>query len=323
MSGIPTYDTAGALAPRAHGNRRTAAVVVVAAVVLTVAVLSLLLFSGVIRFGAPRLFSLTMASKIDGQKRAVARKVIFDGSEQRIYCCARLQAFEGTVLEARWYRQEGQVGGFSGNFGALTGTSTVRFLVLRGNVAFYLTRPPTGWVGGSYRVKMYIDGKQVREAGFSISSRAQESGTTTYRDPSGLFSMEIPDTWDKADPETLQGALVGFIGPGSGYQPRVVVVPTDFTSVDTAYLNGAVAQKGQQGAGQFQPYSIGNSAGARRDFSWDHTYKNTPVKLHTVQVVFQGSDGKIYSVDCHSTSEGYQANLPVFNSIINSLKVGV
>jgi hypothetical protein len=321
MNGIPTYDTAGTPAHHARGDRRALAVTVVVGAVLIAAVLSVLLFSGIVRFGTPKVFSLTMASKIDGRKRPIARKVIFDGSEQRIYCCVRLQAFEDTVLEARWYRQEVQVGGFSGKFGALTGTSTVRFLVLGGNVAFYLTRPPAGWVGGSYRVKIYIDGKQAREAGFSISSQERESGTTTYRDPSGLFSLEIPDTWEDADPGTLQGALAGFIGPGDDYEPRVVVVPTDFTSVDPTYLNGALAQNGQQGAGQFQPYSIGNSAGARRDFEWNHTYEGANLKLHTVQVVFQGADGKVYSVNCHSTSEDYQANLPVFNSIINSLKL--
>ena len=321
MNDFPAHGPGPASAPAAHGSRGTAAAAIVAGVVSVVVALSLLVFSGIIRFGTPEMSSLTPASKIDGRKRPFARKVIFDGGEKRIYCCARLKAFEDTVLEARWYRQDAQVGGFSGKFGALTGTSTVRFLVLRGNVAFYLARPATGWLGGSYRVRIYIDGKHAREAGFTITSRGQESGTTTYKEPGGLFSMELPDTWDYAEADTLRGALAGFVGPGSGYAPRVIIAPTELTSVDTAYLDQAVAQQGQQSAGQFQPYSMGNNPGARRDFEWDYKYKGKELKLHTVQVVFQLADAKVYSINCHSSAADFQKNLPVFNSMINSFKI--
>jgi hypothetical protein len=321
MNGFPAHDPGPASAPAAHGSRGPAAAAIVAGVVSVVVALSLLVFSGIIRFGTPELSSLTMASKVDGRKRPVERNVIFNGQEKRIYCCTRVKAFEDTVLEARWYRQDAQVGGFSGKFGALTDTSTVRFLVLRGNVAFYLSKPATGWLGGSYRVSINIDGKHAREAGFTITSRGQESGTTTYNDSGGLFSMELPHTWDYAEADTLRGALAGFVGPGSGYAPRVVITPTELTSVDTAYLNQVLAQQGQQGAGQFQPYSMGNNPGARRDFEWDHKYSGKKLKMHTVQVVFQLADAKVYSINCHSSAADFQKNLPVLNSIINSFKI--
>lgn len=318
---IPPYDPTPASAPPPRGSRRGIAIAITAGIVLIVAVFSVLTFAGVIRFGTPNASSLTIASKIDGRKRATVRKTKFDGSEQRIYCCSRFRAFEDTVLEARWFREGAQVGGFSGKFGALTRTSTVRFLVLSGDVAFYLTRPPAGWTGGSYRVRVYIDGKRAREVGFSLSSRGRQAGTTTYKDPGGLFTLELPNGWVEANAETLNGARAGFIGPGSGYAPRLVVVPTDFTSVDTSYLNGAVAQEGQQNGGQFQPYSMGNSPGARRDFEWDHMSGNTKLKLHSVQVVVQGADGKVYGINCHTEATNYDTNLPVFNSIISSFKL--
>ena len=66
---------------------------------------------------------------------------------------------------------------------------------------------------------------------------------------------------------------------------------------------------------------MGNSPGARRDFEWDHMSGNTKLKLHSVQVVVQGADGKVYGINCHSMASSYDTNLPVFNYVISSFKL--
>ncbi len=295
---------------------------IAAAFVLLVALLTFLFFAGVIRLGTPRVSSLTMASKIDSHQRPSVKRSSFDGSEKRIYCCATVRAFEDTVLEARWYRENSQVGGITGKFGALTHSSSGKLLPSRGDIAFYLDKPPSGWIGGSYQVRVYVNGKRGRAVGFSVAARGQEGTSQAYSDPGGLFSVKVPDGWLDADSSTLQGALAGFTATTGEYPPRFVVIQTDYTGVDPSYLNGLVNQGGQQSSGQFQPYSFGSNPGARRDFEWDYKSGDKTLKLHSVQAVVQGANGTVFSVSCHSLASEYDRNLPVFNSIINSFRPG-
>jgi hypothetical protein len=322
MNGASSYTQPAPDQATPPRDRRAVTVSIVAGFVLLVALLTFLFFAGVIRIGTPGVSSLTMASKIDSRQRPAVKKSRFDGSEKRIYCCARVRAFEDTVLEARWYRGNAQVGGITGTFGALTRSSGGRLSPSRGNIAFYLDRPPSGWVSGSYQVRVYLNRKRGRDAGFTITTRGQDSGAGVYRDPGGLFSVKVPDGWVEADPSTLQGDLAGFTATTGEYPPRFVVAETDFTGVDPAYLNGSVNQGGQQASGQFQPYSFGDNPGARRDFLWDYKDGGKTYKLHSVQAVVQGKDGKVFSVNCHSLATEYDRNLPVFNSIINSFSPG-
>jgi hypothetical protein len=322
MNGVPPYNQAGRSDGRPPRDRRAVTVAIAAGLALAVAVLTFLLFAGVIRFGTPRVSTLTMASRIDSRQRPVVKQSSFDGSEPRIYCCARVRAFEDSVLEARWFRGGAQVGGLSSKFGALTHSSPGKLLTSRGDIAFYLGRPPSGWREGSYQVRVYIDGKRGRDVAFSIAARGRESGASVYSDPGGLFSVKVPGGWTDADPATLDGGLAGFTSTGGEYPPRFVVVQTSFTSVDPAYLDGEVNQGSQQSTGQFQPYSFGSNPGARRDFLWDYRSGGKTFKLHSVQAVVQGPNGTVYGVNCHSLASDYDQNLPVFNSIVNSFSPG-
>lgn len=322
MNGVSPYNHSASTSPGPPSDRRAFTAAIAAALVLLVALVTFLFFAGVIRFGTPVVSSLTMASKIDSHQRPVVKKSNFDGSEKRIYCCARVRAFEDTVLEARWYRGNAQVGGITGKFAALTHSSSGKLLTSRGDIAFYLDKPPSGWVSGSYQLRMYINGKRGPDVGFSMAARGQEGTSQAYSDPGGLFSVKVPDGWLDADSTTLEGALAGFTATTGEYPPRFVVIQTDYTSVDPAYLNGLVNQGVQQSSGQFQPYSFGNNPGARRDFEWDYKSGDKTLKLHTVQAVVQGSNGTVFSVNCHSLASEYDSDLPVFNSIINSFRPG-
>ena len=296
-------------------------VVMIAVCTAAAVALGVMFFTGVVRFGTPGVSGVTMASKIDVRRRPVEKKARFSGSEQRIYCCARVRAFEDTVLEARWYLGSSQVGGYSTRYGSLTRSSTGKFITSGGNVAFSLERPPAGWLGGDYQVRVYLDAKRAGNTGFSIKQRDGGSGLSTYRDPAGVFSVGVPYGWSAADESTLDGALAGFLGQGGDYPPRFVVVSTDYTSVDPAYLNGSLSKDGTAASGeQFQAYSLGESPGARREFEWDYESGEETFKLRSVQVLVQAKDGKVYGLNCHSKAEDFKSNLPVFNSIINSFR---
>lgn len=326
MNGMPPYGPPyGPHAGPPYGpparDKWVLPVVIIAVCTAAAVALAVIFFTGVVRFGTPRVSGLTMASKIDVRRRPVEKKARFSGSEQRIYCCARVRAFEDTVIEARWYLGSSQVGGYSARYGSLTQTSTGKFITAGGDVAFFLDRPPDGWLGGDYQVRVYLDAKRAVKAGFSIKQREDGSGLSTYQDPAGVFSVGVPYGWAAADESTLDGALAGFLGQGGDYPPRFVVVSTDYTSVDPAYLNGTLSQDGTTAPGeQFQAYSLGESPGARREFEWDYKSGEETFKLRSVQVVVQAKDGKVYGLNCHSKAEDFKSNLPVFNSIINSFR---
>lgn len=284
---------------------------------------ALVLFAGVLRFGTPALSGLTTASGIDDDHRPVDRTGEFAGDERRIYCCARATAFADTVLEVRWYLGGAQVGGYSARFGELARSHDVRFLARRGNVAFFMEKPREGWLGGRYRAVLFVDGERVGEVAFTVEQSEGDSGLRVYREPSGAFSVGVPHGWSPADGSTLDGASAGFLAQGDGYPPRFVVGPTEYESAEPSYLNGTVPAGGEEeetGA-RFQAYSLGDTAAARREFSWEYMDGDEAVELRTVQVVAQGTDGNVYSLNCHSEASDFELNLPVFNAIVNSFRL--
>ncbi len=320
--GPPAGDAGlGPAPPAPFGKGRALAITIAAACMALVVVLTVLFFTGVLRFSSPSLSGVKTAAKVDSRYRPVDPTDEFTGRERRVYCCARLKAFEDTVLEVRWYLGSAQVGGYSGTFGAIAKKTTGRSLAARGNVAFYLDRPADGWLGGDYRVTVYVDGRREGEATFTMGQLESGSGLVTYEDPEGAFTIGVPSGWAIADEASTDEALAGFTAQGSVYPPRFAVVETGYTSVDPAYLNGVLAPEGGAPASQFQVYSLGGTPAARREFEWDHRSGERNLKLRTVQVVAQGADGTVLGLNCHSLSSDFEANLPVFNAVINSFGV--
>jgi hypothetical protein len=314
MNGIPPY---GPDPVQKTDDRKAIAIVIIAVCVAVIVALTVLFFTGVIRFGTPRAYALSTTASVDNRQRPTSKTSSFDGDTKRVYCCARLQAFEDTVLVARWYLGASQIGGFNGRFGAIAHSAAGRFLTRTGNVAFYLERPPSGWLSGDYTVMVYVNGKRAASKVFTINVEGQAATSATYTDPQGRFKVDVPNGWAAADQQSQQGVLAGFVSAGGQYPPRFAITETSYDSVDATHLNANVANTDQ--TAQFQPYSLGSSVAARRDYGWDYVSGNSKLKLHTVQVVVQGK-GKIYGIDCHSLASDYNKNLPQFNAIINSFR---
>jgi hypothetical protein len=94
---------------------------------------------------------------------------------------------------------------------------------------------------------------------------------------------------------------------------------TDFTSVETGYLDDALRQSGAKAGEVFSSYSVGQMVGARRVFEWDYVSGQEKYRLKTIQVVLQ-KEGKVYSIDCHSLALDFDANEPTFNTVVNSFR---
>ncbi len=311
MDGIQEYPRSG------RGNaRRFIPVIIAAAGAVVISVLLVLFLTGVIRFGKPRLYGIVTSARIDSRDRPLAPRSTFQQSDTRIYCCAKVKAYEDTVLESRWYAGERQVGGYSCAFGAISGSASGKFLPTNGTVAFYLDRPSSGWSAGRYTVRLYADGKRAAEISFIVTSR--ESTGPAYRDPSGLFTVSVPDGWVKSE-DTSGSVLAEFSAPSGSYPPRFAVVSTDLPSVDPGYLNQQLGS--DSGAGKFEQYALGGSAGARRDYLWDTQISDKDVELHSIQVLVTAGNGKVYGLNCHVLKGEYDRYLPTFNAVINSFRL--
>lgn len=315
MNGVPPYPPA---APGRPDDRKAIAIVIVVVCAAAVVALAFVFLAGAVRFGTPRATGIVTSAGINDRNRPTSKQNSFDARVPRVYCCTRVRAFQDTVLEARWFLGPAQVGGFSGTFGAMTRTSTGKFLTSAGDVAFSLRKPPTGWSGGDYTVQIYVNGKLSGSTRFTVRVEGQAVTTSTYSDPQGRFKVDVPNGWLEADSTTFDNALVGFIGAGSSYAPRFAVTQTGFASADPGTLNSDPGAA--QGSAQFQPYSLGSTPAARRDFEWDYGSGGKTLKLHTVQVVVQGNE-TVYGIDCHSLASDYNKNLPTFNVIINSFRL--
>lgn len=290
---------------------------VAAAGAILITVPLVLLLAGVIRFGKPSVNGVTTANRIDSRKRPVAPGSSFGQSDPRIYCCARVKAFGDTVLESRWYAGDRQVGGYSCAFSAITGSPAGRFLPAKGTVAFHLDRPDSGWTGGRYTVRLFADGRRAGEASFTVAA-GESTGGSVYRDPSGLFTVQVPPGWVRSE-SSARGLLAGFSDVSGSYPPRFAVVSTDVRSVDPGLLNGQLGP--DSGAGKFERYVLGDFSGARRDYLWDTQVGQRDVELHSIQVLIEGKDGKVYGLNCHALKSQYERYLPAFNRVINSFRL--
>jgi hypothetical protein len=279
------------------------------------------LLEGVITFGRPSLTAVTMSQKVDGTQRPESSATSFSPDTATIYCCATVRAFNDTRLEARWFDSKGQVARYRSTFGRMSGTTGAGFLPSRGRVAFSLVRPRQGWATGEYTVRLLLDDRQAGEMEFTISEAA-DGGIegTRYEDPSGGFSILVPEGWLPAGEESLEGALAGFLAQVGSYPPRYAVTATDFTSVETGYLNDIIRQEGANSDELFVPYSIGDLLGARRTFDWElETGDGQKYGLKSIQVVVQ-VDNIVYSIDCHSLAIDFSQNEPTFTAITNSFR---
>ncbi|MHB8896107.1 MAG: hypothetical protein ACYC99_13155 [Candidatus Geothermincolia bacterium] len=299
-----------------------AAILVPVALIVVVVTLSLLFLTGIVKLGTPSATAISLASRTGPSNKPLDARTRFTASDPDVYCCASVRAFDGTVLESRWYQAGEQVSVFKSTFGKMAGSPSTKFMTTRGRVAFRLERPDGGWAGGPYSVKVFVDGKMAGQRDFMIS--ASEPGGMTgsrYADPAGGFSIVVPEGWLAADKASLGGALAGFLAPAgqSPYPPRFAVCLTDYTSVDINYLNGIITPAGAKPGELFGQYAIGNLVGARRTFEWDYTNGSQQYRLRTIQVVVQVAD-RFYGIDCHSLSQDFASNEPTFNAIINTFK---
>lgn len=305
--------------PRETSRKQKAviAAVVAFALVLAAAAAGVAMLTGVVKFGKPRVIELTMASRIDDSGRPLKETETFDDKDPRVYCCARVRAFDDSIIESRWFLGGLQVGGYGVRFGALDRSSGGRIVPAGGWVSFYLKKPRGGWSAGKYKVKVYIDGSGPTEAVFRIGESDGKNESATYRDPDGAFQVDVPAGWTAAEVDPESGELAGFLGTGDEYPPRFVVLETDLDSADPATLNELLPES----TGQYNGYSLGERPAARRDYEWDFLSEGKTLKLHSIQVLAQGSDGTVYGLNCHSLADEYEDNLPDFNEVINSFRL--
>lgn len=310
-------------APAASGGRgrRAAAILVPALLLIAVTAVVVVFLTGVVTVGQPAVSGITLAPKVDRSMRPVSSTSIFTADNASIFCCANVRAFNNTTMEAKWFGEKGQVADFKARFGVMAGVSGSRFAPTSGRVAFELRQPLGGWALGSYSVRLLIDGKPAGEQKFRITKAA--AGTvagTRYNDPGGAFSILVPEGWKAAEKQSLGTALAGFISPTGPFPPKYAVSLTDFTSVETGYLNEILRQSGTPSSSEmFAAYSIGDLLGARRVFEWDFNPNGQQYHLRTIQVVVQ-KDDKVYSIDCQSLAIDFTRNEPTFNAVINSFR---
>lgn len=303
-------------------GRRITLILLSALVMAGLIVLSALSLTGVFRLGRPEASSVATASRIDASKKPVEPTARFDPGDLRIYCTARVRAFEDTIVEARWLKGKQLVRSFARPFSRLTGISAGRLFPSTADVAFFIERPQGGWTPGTYVVQVRLDGRTAGSADFAVTGgQGEEEGPqqNTYREPDGSFTVSYPADWSVADPASLGDALAGFISPGSGDFPaRFVVLLTEYESAEPEYLNGMLAlPAGEQG---FAAYSLGEARGARRTYNWVFATEGGPVELKSTQVVMPGGKG-VYALNCHSLASEFDDNAPAFNAIINSFRV--
>lgn len=317
----PVFTVEGPPAEPSSRGRRVAAVAVPAVTVAVLVVLGVLLLTGTVKFGSPAVTAVTLASKVDATGKPLDSRTRFTDEDDRVYCCANVRAFDSTRLESRWYAAGVQVSGTKGTFGKMAGASPAKFTTTRGRVCFSLLRPATGWAAGPYSVKVLLNGKTANKKDFMISvARPEGMVGLRYTDPSGAFSIVVPEGWRAAEKSSLGGALAGFIAPAGAveYPPRFAVSLTGFESADVTYLDRTLnLAAGAPDA--FTAYSIGELAGARRTFEWDYSDNGQVRRLRSIQAVVQTGQG-VYSIDCHSLASDFPANEPTFNAIINTFR---
>jgi hypothetical protein len=305
-------------------SKRKWAIIIPVLLAAALTALAVVLFAGVLRLGSVRISRVTMALAVDAKSgKPVSKTSSFSDRQARVYCCTYARAFEDTVLESRWYKGGRLFGKTRAKFKDLIGSATGKFITAGANVVFYRDRPAVGWATGAYRVELFAAGTRAAGVGFIVAKGGSEEslGMQEYDDPAGRFSVRYPGDWGQADSKTLDGAIVGFIAPGGGdYAPRFAIVMTDFQSASVDALNSVLKAAGRPDSENFSPYSFGDRQGARRTYTWETKVGNGTVQLKSIQAVVQGSK-HVYGLNCHCVASQFDANLPLFDSIISSFRV--
>ena len=320
--------TPGTYAARQIGDagRRPGAVALVA-VLAALAVLTVSLavvFAGAVRLGAPAVSGVTMSAGIDRRDKPSDATRRFSTDTERIYCCARVRAFDDTVLAARWSLGDRPIKTVMRTFSRLAGVTRTFVFPVTADVAFYLVKPAGGWTQGVYEVEVTAGGRRSSKASFTVVGGTKEvSGSTTnaYTDPAGEFTVTYPEGWVES-PDTE--SLVEFVAPlGGSYPPRFAVVGTDLTSASQDDLNGNLDSAAAGPGEQFTAYSLGGASGAKRVYRWTYQADDgSSLSLETMQVLVKGKDG-VYGVNCHALASDFDQYLPTFDALVNSFRVKV
>jgi hypothetical protein len=125
------------------------------------------------------------------------------GPDETVFLVGQGSFGKGSALQADWFRAGGEL---------LAEGS--RSLFISDNIAetgFYFNfLPEGGWVPGDYEVVLTLDDREVERLGFRITPAPtpdpQAVGVFTdpqpYRFPSGLFTLDIPQAWQREDRST-------------------------------------------------------------------------------------------------------------------------
>ncbi len=125
------------------------------------------------------------------------------GPDETVFLVGRGSFGKGSALQADWFRAGGEL---------LAEGS--RSLSISDNIAetgFYFNfLPEGGWVPGDYEVVLTLDDREVERLGFRITPAPtpdpQAVGVFAdpqpYRFPSGLFTLDIPQAWQREDRST-------------------------------------------------------------------------------------------------------------------------
>ncbi|MBN1288138.1 MAG: hypothetical protein JXA49_00680 [Actinobacteria bacterium] len=305
-------------------RKKLVSILAVAAITVIVTLIAVLLIAGVIKIGHPRIKSAVMTNSTNAQTEKPGKEVEkFSGNESRIYCSARVRAFNDTPLRVKWQMGKRLMREQRATFGEVIGSISAKCLTVEGYVNFYLDRPEGGWQYGNYNVTFQLADIETRDINFTIGGTNTQGSVemSTYEDPEGLFSVSVPDSWYKADPDTLSGGLAGFISDKSiDYPPRFEILATAFENVSIEYLNTVLESQGTPENEFFQSYTLGERNGAMRDFKWTYAEGDASHNLHSIQFVVQG-DKAVYGLNFHSASSEYEDNLGIYSAIVSSLNI--
>ncbi|MBN2168487.1 MAG: hypothetical protein JW738_04525 [Actinobacteria bacterium] len=313
--------------PAARGSndrKKLISILAVISIIIIMTLIAALLVMGVIKTGHPKIRSVVTTESINEQTGKPGKEVEnFSGNESRIYCSAKVRAFDDTALRVEWKMGKRLIREQRTTFGEVIGSIPAKCLTTEGYVNFYLDRPGGGWQDGSYYVTFQLADIETRDVNFTIGGTNTQGSVvmSTYEDPEGLFSVSVPASWYLADTDNLGGGLAGFISDeSSDYPPRFEILATGFDNVSIEYLNTVLLSQGIPENELFESYTLGDRNGAMRDFKWTYTEGDTAYDLHSIQFVVQGEKA-VYGMNFHSASNEYEDNLGVFSAIVSSLKI--
>lgn len=310
--------------PPDDNNKKVWAITAVVLIIVLMSAIVVVLITGLIKIGHPKLISVVTSDTVDEKTGKPGEEIeSFTGNEERIYCCAKARAFDDTVVRVEWRSGDRLIREQRTTFGEVIGSIPAKCLTSEGYLNFYLERPKGGWLSGTYEVTFQLGDIDSKDVTFTVGEEGSESSlqTSTYEDPQGLFSIDIPVNWYAADPDSLGGGLAGFLSDESGdYPPRVEILATNLESVSTEYLNGTLAAQGVSESDFYNPYNIDEQPGAVREFTWTYAEGDKTYELHSIQYVVQGEQA-VYGLNFHCLAADYEKNQQLFTEVAGSFRV--